>query len=275
MKERSLKRLELFEFADVDWLPHPIRSGVTHLLKVLHKLFGTTDVLTNILHTTKQKIEFSQITDLGSGSGGPMLEVVEEINKKSTGASTIRLLLTDKYPNKATVQHINDSNIANVSYASESVDASKLEKAPSGLKTMIASFHHMRPEIAGQILRSAEKNREPILIYEIAENNVPILVWWLMLPISLSILIVMALFMTPFVKPLTLSQLLFTYLIPIIPLVYAWDGQASVMRTYTLHDIQKLLGDRTRDHYTWEIAKAKKRNGKNAGYYVLGYPVGE
>ncbi|MEM1259642.1 MAG: hypothetical protein AAGH81_14000 [Bacteroidota bacterium] len=273
MKETGLKRIQLFEFSDFVWLPNPIRCGLTNLLMVLHKLFGTTAVMVDLIHYTRQKIHFSQITDLGSGSGGPMIEVIEEINKSKEGSIPISLLLTDKYPNKKTVTHVNSLGRTNISYYSKSVDAPKLHEAPEGLKTMIASFHHMPPGIARQILSSAETNREPLLIYEIGENNVPTLLWWLLLPISLSILVIMALVMTPFVKPLTASQLLFTYIIPVIPLIYAWDGQASVKRTYTFEDVQKLLGDSKTQDYKWEIAKAKKSNGKNAGYHILGYPT--
>ena len=83
----------------------------------------------------------------------------------------------------------------------------------------------------------------------------------------------MALVMTPFVKPLKVSQLFFTYIIPVIPLVYAWDGQASVKRTYTFEDIQKLLGDSKTQDYNWEIDTAKRSNGKKVGYCILGYPT--
>lgn len=85
----------------------------------------------------------------------------------------------------------------------------------------------------------------------------------------------MCLIMTPFVKPVTATQLLFTYLIPVIPLVYAWDGQTSIMRTYTFDDIKELIGEQDESSYIWEISDAKKPNGKKAGYYVLGYPVGK
>lgn len=82
----------------------------------------------------------------------------------------------------------------------------------------------------------------------------------------------MSLFMTPFVKPLTWKQLLFTYLIPIIPICYAWDGQASLVRMYTFKDIEYLLSNFKNHAYTWEMTHAKKNNGKNLGYFVLGLP---
>lgn len=41
---------------------------------------------------------------------------------------------------------------------------------------------------------------------------------------------------------------------------------------YTFTDIEYLLSDFKDDTYTWEMAQAKKANGKNLGYYILGLP---
>ena len=266
-----MKRIELFEFEDFNWLPKLIRSGVTNLIKVFHRLLGTSAVLSKLLLEVREKYAFNQIVDLGSGSGGPMPEVIEQLNQIE-GQNPVNLLLTDLYPNPQVVDAINSQDLPNVQYHSASVNAKDMEAVPDGLKTMVASFHHMPPEVAKQILQSAEKNRQGILIYELAQNNVPVVLWWLLLPISLPILMLMTWIMTPFVRPLSFSQILFTYLIPIIPIVYAWDGQASLMRTYTFGDIKSLLGEGGTNNYTWEIEDAKKDNGKKSGYYILGYP---
>ena len=264
-----MKRIELFEFEDFNWLPKTIRTGVTNLIKVFHKLMGTEAVLTDLILQLKEKCDFQQIVDLGAGSGGPMLGVIDKVNEKQQ--QPIKLLLTDLYPNSEIVNAINSQNKATISYAENSVNAAKIGKAPKGLKTMIASFHHTNPNIARQILKSAEASKSPILIYELAKNNIPLLLWLLFLPLSLLILFVMSLVMTLFVRPLSFSQIFFTYLIPIIPMVYAWDGQASLMRTYTFKDVEELLGEQAED-YDWEIADAKKADGKKLGYYIMGYP---
>lgn len=265
-----MKRIELFEFEDFHWFPANIRTSMTNLIKVFHNMIGTTDVLTKLLSEVRQKHTFDQIVDLGSGSGGPMIETIQKLNSQDD-KTNIKLTLTDKYPNSKTVQSINSMNIPGVRYESSSQDAVEMENLPGGLKTMIASFHHMPQSVAKSILKSAEKNKQPIFIYEIAENNVPILLWWLLLPISLTILMLMTLVMTPFAKGITVSQLVFTYIIPIIPIAYAWDGQASLVRTYTIDDVKELIGEES-DDYIWEMKQAKKENGKKAGYYILGYP---
>ncbi|MDX2245744.1 MAG: hypothetical protein SF052_03145 [Bacteroidia bacterium] len=269
-----MKRKELFEFEDFPWLPNVIRTGVTNLIVVFHKLAGTAEVIADLILNVREKYNFTQITDLGSGSGGPMLEVIQKINAGDKH-SKMNLVLTDFYPNPAIVDKINKQKLPNIRYQDTSLDATQINTAPDGLKTMIASFHHMKPATAQKILQSAQHSRQPILIYELAKNNIPILLWWLFLPLSLVILIVMCLIMTPFVKPLSFKQILFTYLIPIIPLVYAWDGQTSLMRTYTFEDIESLLGSEKKEDYQWAIGDAQKRNGKKFGYYIMGYPKSE
>jgi len=141
---------------------------------------------------------------------------------------------------------------------------------PNGLKTLINSFHHMPPQKARKILESAEEHQQPILIYEMAE--IPLFVWIILLPISLVILMLMTWFMTPFVKSLTWRQLVFTYLIPIIPICYAWDGQASLPRMYARTDVDELLEGLGKNNYYWEHGAAKKSNGKRLGTYIVGYP---
>jgi hypothetical protein len=79
-----------------------------------------------------------------------------------------------------------------------------------------------------------------------------------------------ALFITPVVRPLTWQQLVFTYIIPIIPLCFAWDGAVSNARTYTLNDIDELLKDIEADDYKWEKGKIK---GKTTKLYLLGLPT--
>lgn len=267
-----MKRIQLFEFEDFNWFPDWIRSSMTNLIIVLHKMVGTKEVISNLLTSIRKEYSFAQVVDIGAGSGGIMPEAVQLMNATDANNEPVSLLLTDLHPNAEFVAHINKRNNIQLRYQAEPLDASNLTHAPKGLKTMVNSFHHMPPKKAKQILKSAQENKEALLIYEIAENKIPLLVWWVLLPLSLLILFIMALFMTPFSKPITLKQIIFTYLIPVIPIFYAWDGQASMPRTYTFDDINKLLDGMETDSYTWKIDSAKKSNGKKLGYYILGLP---
>ena len=200
-----------------------------------------------------------------------MPAALQYLNAQQNGPP-IELLLTDLHPDPGVVHSFNAGADERVHYHAQPVDATEFDSMPAGLKTMVNSFHHMPPEVARKILFSAQANRQPLLIYEMAENKIPNWLWWLLLPLSLLILVIMTLFMTPFVRPLTAHQLLFTYLIPVIPLVYAWDGQASLVRLYGFKDMRQLLPDADTDAYHWEMGHGTTPTGKKLGYYLLGLP---
>ena len=265
-----MKRIQLFEFEDFQWFPAAIRNSMTNLIVVFHKMMGSSQTLALLLTALRNKINFDQIVDMGSGSGGAMPEAVKLMNEKENG-TPVNLLLTDLHPNSKFIESINRQNNPQIKYQAQSLDATQLANTPEGLKTMIASFHHMPPVQAKSILKSAQDNKQVILIYELAENNIPTILWWLLLPLSLVILFIMCLFMTPFARPMTWQQIVFTYLIPIIPICYAWDGQASLVRTYTFSDLEKILAEIKMEGYHWDMKIAKNAKGKKAGYYLFGY----
>ncbi|MEX0291304.1 MAG: hypothetical protein AB3N14_19530 [Flavobacteriaceae bacterium] len=265
-----MKRIQLFEFEDFSWFPAWLRNCMTRLIVLLQRMMGTSQVLANLISKVLKEKQLLTIVDLGSGSGGVMPDVLELL-RQDPELKDVKLTMTDLYPNEKIIKEITEKQDLNMSYYPTSVDATNIATAPAGLKTMVNSFHHMPPERARKILESAQQNHQPLLIYELGDNKMPLLVWWLLLPISLVILMIMVLFMTPFVRPLTWQQLVFTYLIPIIPICYAWDGQASLPRIYSLKDIDLLLEGLNSDKYTWTKGHALKKT-KKQGIYVLGIP---
>jgi len=267
----NMKRIQLFEFEDFSWFPGWLRVCMTNLIVILQRMMGVPEVLADLVLDILKKKNITDIVDLGSGSGGVMPEVIKTIHQIDD-QKNIKLTMTDLFPNTKIIQKFNSSTNDRIRYYESSIDATNIATAPKGLKTMVNSFHHMPPKKARSILESAQRTNQPLLVYEMGENNVPLLIWWLLLPISLIILIIMVLFMTPMVKPLTWRQIVFTYLIPIIPICYAWDGQASLPRMYTMKDFDELLHGLGSENYSWEKGHAMKRNGKKRGTYVVGMP---
>ena len=75
----------------------------------------------------------------------------------------------------------------------------------------------------------------------------------------------------PFIKPFSIGRLVFTYLLPVVPMFILWDGVVSVLRTYTLDEMKKMTTElNKRMHYKWEIEKIK--DGPITILYLLGYP---
>jgi hypothetical protein len=267
-----VKRVHVPELEDLAWFPSVLRTSMTNLIVVFARKFGVIPVLASLVARALQARGLSRVVDLGSGGGGPMPEVIEALRRRPQ-TRDVELVMTDRYPNLDAVEKFNDGQMPHVSYQRAPVDATDLAKAPAGLKTMVNCFHHMRPPQARAILESAHRDRQAILIYEMADNRIPFVVWLLFLPLGLVIVFATALVLTLFVRPLKLRQLVFTYFLPVVPLAYAWDGQASLPRIYTLEDMDELLAGLESDGYVWEKGDALTANGKRKGIYLLGLPA--
>jgi len=268
----EMKRVHVPELEDMSWFPGVLRTSMTNLIVVFARSFGVIPVLASLVTRAVKTGKLDRIVDLGSGGGGSMPELIEEV-RKSPDTSHVELVMTDKFPNLDAMTTFNDGKRPYMRYERESVDATNLAAAPTGLKTMVNCFHHMRPPQARAILESAHRDKQPILIYEMADNKVPFALWLLFLPLGLAIVSLMSLFLTFGVRPMTGKQLLFTFVIPLVPIFYAWDGQASLPRIYTLEDMDELLAGLSSSDYVWEKGYAKTTDGKNKGIYLLGMPV--
>ncbi|WP_437541362.1 hypothetical protein WME97_26830 [Sorangium sp. So ce367] len=264
-----MKRIHLFEIEDFSWFPGWLRACMTRLLVIMHRALGTREALVELVARALKESNTSNIVDLCSGSGGPMIDVVRTLREKP-GFEGTRLTLTDLYPSKEAAELINNQEGSHVSYQTTPVDATKIGGDIAGfnksLRTMVSSFHHMRPDNARKILESAQRSRQPICIFEISDNSHPLFLGWLALPINF----VMCLLITPLARPMTLRQLVFTYIVPIIPLCFAWDGAVSNARTYTLADLDELLSGLQNEDYRWEKGVI---GGRAKKLYLLGIPT--
>ena len=260
-----MKRIDIFEFEDFTWFPNGIRVCLTRLIVVMHKFLKSSDDLVPLIKRALEHSNNHTIVDLCSGSGGPMIEVFK-ILVREQGINKIELILTDLYPNLEMAAKINSSGLQNLTYKTSPVDASNVNSELTGMRTLVGSFHHMKPDAARQILKNAQESKVPICIYEISDNGFPTFLWWMTIPI----IFLMAFILTPFARPLNWKQIIFTYLIPVIPIFFAWDGAVSNVRTYTLEDLDFLLKGLESDEYRWEKGKISNKANK---IYLLGIPI--
>ncbi len=242
-----MKRIQLFEFEDLNWFPSMLRDCMTRMLNVMHKMVKTEEVLTDLLTDYFiEKPDNKHIIDLCSGGGGAMPGVFRKL-KETEGLQNLQMTMTDLYPNRKAAAEINSKN-EGINYRTVPVDATDVDMKLKGLRTMICSFHHMPVPVAKKILASAFKKRQDILIYEMSDNEFPFFLWWTaILPNIISGFVVSAM-----ARPFTLQQFIFTYIIPVLPLCFAWDGAVSNARTYTKSDLDELLLDLQADDYVWE-----------------------
>ena len=262
-----MKRIHLFEFEDLPRFPDWIRRCMTAYLQSLHRTLGTASTIGPLV-SRGLKVSNNRVVDLCSGAGGPMIEVVERLRSQPEH-SGLSLVLTDLYPNGEAAERISSSRNNNwIRYEMTPVDAAKVPSELGGLRTMICSLHHMRPEVAAKILQDAAEKKQSLLVFELSDNSLPLWLWWTSIPIGF----LLSLVMTLRVRPLTTRQFVFTYCIPIIPLFLSWDAAVSNARTYTKADIQELLSQFKSIGFDWEIGTVKAPGLPMAMLYILGLP---
>lgn len=261
-----MKRIQLFEFEDLKWFPDFLRVPMTNYLVALHKKFQTAPVIAQQLQELLHKTNSNEVIDLCSGGGGPMELVYEELTKKE-GFEELKIRLTDLYPNAEAAERINHKH-QSLHYVTDKIDATNVQGKSHVVRTMICSLHHMPPSVAKNILKDAQSKQQAILVFELSDNSIPpIWLWWISIPIGF----IMTLFFTFFVRPLTWKQLVFTYLLPILPLTIAWDGAVSNARTYTRNDFETLVSDMKSQDYSWEYTTVKGKAGNHS--IIKGTPL--
>jgi hypothetical protein len=82
----------------------------------------------------------SQVVDLCSGGGGPMLAIYESLVARGI---RVRITLTDKDPNLEAFARLSSLYPSDILYIANSVDARKVPRELIGLRTIFNSFHHL------------------------------------------------------------------------------------------------------------------------------------
>ncbi len=253
-----MKRIHLFEFEDLHWFPDFLRNYMTDFLQFLTNKTKLFKPVIPILENGISKSEDNQIIDLGSGGGGGLLWISNELQKTN---SDLKIFMTDLYPNIPAFEYTKQQG-NNFEYISTSVDARNIPNNLKGLRTQFLSLHHFKPKDAKKILQNAVDTDQNIAIFEGQERSLASIFAMIFSPVTV-------LFVTPFIKPFSFGRIFFTYFIPLVPLFVFWDGIVSSLRTYSVSEMEDLVnGLDKKEEYNWEIGR--KKSGPGINLYLLG-----
>ncbi|MCB0735915.1 MAG: hypothetical protein KDC92_00285 [Bacteroidetes bacterium] len=135
-----------------------------------------------------------------------------------------------------------------------------------GLYVMVNTLHQLDVKSARNLLTHIAKKRQPLAFVE--GNNDSL---WQVVGMTIFVPLTV-LFTAPFVKPFRLERLLFTYIIPILPLVTFIDGFLALFKLYAPKDLDELVAPIKQEGYTWESGKLPNGRGGKI-IYLLGVPV--
>lgn len=243
-----MKRRQFFEFEDQPWFPETIRNYMTDYLKFVVDWFDFYQPVIPVIKKGLLQSGESTIIDLASGAGGGLLKVANHLKLEFP---SLRIVLTDRYPNYAAFSEIVAQNPDVFSFEPKSVNARTVPPELKGLRTQFLSFHHFGPSDAQKILQNAVDAGQPIAVFEFQKRN-----WQHLLKFTFSAFAVLIL--TPLIRPFSWKRLLFTYLIPAVPLFIFWDGMVSVFRTYSRQEMRAMTARlESEQPYVWEVGESK------------------
>ncbi|HEV8130827.1 MAG TPA: class I SAM-dependent methyltransferase [Acidobacteriota bacterium] len=261
-----MRRLHLLEIEDQRWCPVSIRDAITDLLQFALNLGNNYACVVPRLRRALERTGTRRIIDLCSGAGGPWLGILRafEENEKFQ----IQVCLTDRYPNIAGLQRIQKASNNKINYRKDSIDATNIPAELKGFRTLFTSFHHFRPKDAKKILRNAVQNRQGIGVFEVARRHPLALLGLLLLTPSIFLI-------TPFIRPFRWSRLLWTYLIPVVPIITLFDGVVSCLRAYTPAELRQFTEELAGSRYMWEIGEESSYSGLPLVpiTYLIGYSI--
>ena len=259
-----MRRLHLFEFGDQPWFPQVLRDAETAYIATSYRLLPVlprrwAERITTVLQTG----EPSEILDLCSGSGGAMPLIIDELVKRGYDA---RARLTDLYPNPKSASH------PRIAWLAEPVDATRVSAKLAGARTMFSAFHHFRPDAARTILKDAFDHRRAICIFE-SGPGFKLGPGMLLVAAMVVLVPVNVLALMPFARPFRWAYLLFTYLLPLMPLIVLWDAIVSNLRIYSPEHMKELTEDVQSPGYAWEIGRIRLRGIPGGLPYLIGRPI--
>jgi len=225
-----IARLHLFELEDLAWYPAVVRDLATDYLHFMETTLALHLPVVPLLRDALRQAGTGEMVDLCSGGGGPMPSLLAALKREGV---TARVTLTDKYPNVGAFRALAARDPDGIRFEEQPVDAAAVRARLAGFRTMFNAFHHFAPNGARAVLKSAVDARQPIGIFEIPERALATVIPLLFTPLFVWLA-------TPFMRPLTWQRLLFTYLLPLVPLTCWWDGIVSQLRAYTVEELVAL-----------------------------------
>ncbi len=255
-----MKRVHLFEFEDFQWFPTFLRNYLTDFLQFLSNRFDLYKDVVPLLSEALERSGGHTIVDLASGGGGGLLKLSEHLKEKHPD---LKIILTDYYPNVTAFKRTTALSPV-FTYYEQSVNAMDVPSDLKGLRTQFLSLHHFRPEAAVKILQNAVDSNTPIALFEAQQRDVKSMISMIFSPVSV-------LLVTPFIRPFSLGRILFTYIIPLVPLFVMWDGIVSALRTYSEKEMHELVS-KVNGHERFEWKIGVKKSGPGGVPYLIGLP---
>ena len=259
-----MRRFHLIEIHEQVWCPAVIRDCATDYLQYVIHATNAYEPIAERLKDAVARTEATRIVDLCSGGGGPWLRLEQTL---ATCCPGLEIYLTDLYRNVSASQRLSfDSVGGRIKSYPDMVNALCVPPELAGFRTLFSSFHHFKPAEARALLRDAVASCSGIGIFEGTQRRPIVMLGMLLTPLLVWLI-------TPLIRPFRWERLLWTYLLPVVPLVVLFDGIVSCLRTYTVKELVAFTAELSGSGYEWEVGEARVQGLLSPVTYLIGYPA--
>lgn len=253
-----LPRVHGLELEDLGFCPNWLRDEATLVLVRGISLSRWPKSVARVWSPWLRDLGSPRIVDCCSGASGPWPGILQQLPLKVT--------FTDRYPNLSAWDRIAQSYPGQVDYEVRPVDARCLPADFRGCWSFFNSFHHFAPDDAQKVVEEAVHRGQPLAVFEVVDRHPLRMLAVILMPL-------VALLSGLWIRPFCWRRIVFTYLVPLIPLLLLWDGWMSCFRVYSREDWHRMISRADPDGlYRWEFGSMPMGWFPMACPYVWGAP---
>jgi hypothetical protein len=216
--------LFLFEFMDHPWTPHVLRETLLDVLEYCNRDFRPyyREIADEISRIARER-ELTTVVEFGAGYAPLTRELA------AMDGNELTLIPCDLYPEPSPWDQLREEFGSCIRPVYEPVDATIRHDWPQRTAVVLcATLHHIPPGIRRTALEALHDSSDCVLVFEPVRKT-PFSMF-LVLFALIPALLTPAFRMT---RPGRLRRVLFCWLLPIVPLMFVWDGLISCLRQWS------------------------------------------
>ena len=233
----NMKRYTGRELHEHDWFPALWRNQLTDFLSFFNIFSGIYEPALKRMQDLLAELGMPPVyTDLCAGCGLYDWWFARKLARRL--GHGLRVRLTDLYPSLRRWREVADlrDDMVEIEPVERSMPARAALECQEGLHVMFSGLHHFSPEEIEEMLRTAVGHGRTLAFFDYAQRTRP--VWeFLMTLCALPFMILTA----PLVWKFSWKRLLFTWILPVLPLLLFVDGWLSRMRAYRPEELRAIL----------------------------------
>ena len=260
-----MRRRHWFELHEQPWFPSAWRKMFQAGLGESQAMMGAYEHVAPKLEHIIKETGSEAILDLCSGSARVAVDLHDHVDPDRLPNGKPKLVLSDLYPNHEEFEKVKSKNPDNVDYYPDPVNAFHPPGDCPGVRTMLAAFHHFRPDDALKILSDAAHNADGILILEGTTRT------WLNAASCLILPLPSVIVGSTRLRPWSPWHVLWHFFIPVLPIVAFWDGLVSTFRTYSVQELKAMTESIDAPGFQWEVGTLPMSRAPMKATYLMGW----